>query len=401
MPPPEFPIRHNGIRKRELLNHRALGLAKRHGPWIMVRIRTLGEKPMRSILVLLAAVSLFSVSGCGAEKDAPKPEVNAPLERIAFGSCCRQNEPAPIWDAIADAKPQLFLFLGDTIYADTTDLEVMKAEYKKLSAKAGYKKLLATCPVLATWDDHDFGSDDLGADNPIKKEAQQAFLDFLGEPGDSPRRKQEGVYESKVFGPKGKDVQVILLDLRYFRGTLKKKDPLPPLGQGPYIPNEDPKSSMLGEMQWKWLEEQLKAPARVRILGSSVQFATEEEGWEKWANLPLERARLLKLLKDTKAGGVIVISGDKHMADLSKVEPKDSGLAYPLYDLTSSSLNNPLLFLKPGPNKFRVGEVFREANSGWIGIDWAKDDPEITLEIRDEKGATKLKESLKLSALQP
>ena len=76
-----------------------------------------------------------------------------------------------------------------------------------------------TCPILATWDDHDLGANDAGGDYPKKDESQKIFLDFFGDPADSPRRHRPGVYDAKVFGPEGKRVQVILLDTRYFRSS--------------------------------------------------------------------------------------------------------------------------------------------------------------------------------------
>src|SRR5436190_24046790 len=75
--------------------------------------------------------------------------------RIFFGSCVHQDKPQPVWDAIVAAKPDLFIMAGDNIYGDTKDMDVMRAKYKKLGAQPGYQKLLKTCPILATWDDHD------------------------------------------------------------------------------------------------------------------------------------------------------------------------------------------------------------------------------------------------------
>src|SRR5262249_8359183 len=178
----------------------------------------------------------------------------------------------------------------------------------QLAAVPGWQKLKQTCPVYATWDDHDYGENDAGAEYPRKVESQKLFLDFFGEPADSPRRKREGVYDARVFGPADQRVQVILLDTRYFRGPLKKKAKSAP-SEGPYVPNTDKTSTMLGEAQWKWLEEQLRVPARVRLLVSSIQVVAEDHGHEKWANLPHERERLFKLLKDTRAAGVVLLSG--------------------------------------------------------------------------------------------
>jgi len=125
------------------------------------------------------------------------------VSRIAFGSCVNQDKPQPIWDAVVDTKPQHFVFLGDNIYADTEDMEVMKAKYALLGKQPGYIKLKATCPIHATWDDHDYGANDGGAEYPKKKESQQVFLDFFEVPKDDPRRTREGVYSSTVFGPTG------------------------------------------------------------------------------------------------------------------------------------------------------------------------------------------------------
>ena len=92
---------------------------------------------------------------------------------------------------------------------------------------------------------------------------------------------------------------------------------------------------MLGDTQWAWLEQQLIVPARLRIFVSSIQVVAQDHGFEKWMNFPLERERLYKLLKDTKAARVVALSGDRHLAELSMM---DAGLGYPLYDLTSSGL---------------------------------------------------------------
>lgn len=352
---------------------------------------------MRPRHVLFTAAVLCLAPLWSADEPAPKP-----LERIVFGSCCRQDQPAPVFDGILAARPELFLLIGDNIYGDTADMAELKARYAKQDERESFKKLRAACPILGTWDDHDYGFNDSGAEHAQKQESQQAFLDFFGVPATDPRRKQAGVYHAQVFGPPGKEVQVILLDTRYFRGPLKKMEGKPEKGTGPYVPNDDPVSGMLGDAQWQWLETQLKKPARVRIVASSVQLAIEEQGWEKWSNLPRERARFFKLLKDTGAGGVVVISGDRHAGELSKLEQKDTGLKYPLYDLTSSSLNQPLKqFLKFDPNRHRVGALMLDANFGSLTVDWGKDDPEITLQLHDDKGVSKLKETVKLSALQP
>ncbi len=220
--------------------------------------------------------------------------------RIAFGSCASEERPQPIWDAVAATRPELLLMLGDNIYADTEDMDVMRAKYARLAAVPGFKALRESVPILATWDDHDLGVNDGGSEYPKKVESQKIFLDFFGDPEDSPRRKRPGVYDARIFGPEGKRLQVVMLDTRYFRSSPLMKKTVPK-GEGPYVPNPDPTTTMLGEDQWHWLEEQLRKPAEVRLIVSSIQVVAEDHGWEKWMNLPLQRERLYRLIKETKA----------------------------------------------------------------------------------------------------
>ena len=337
------------------------------------------------LLLLAALVS----SRPAAAQDAPA------VSRILFGSCIKQDQPMPIFDAILDERPELFIFLGDNIYADTTDMAVMRAKYAKLKADDGFARLLETCPVLATWDDHDYGANDAGADYARKDESQKIFLDFWGDAADSPRRRRPGVYDAKVFGPPGRRVQVILLDTRYFRSPLAKGERR--VG-GPYLPADDESLTLLGAAQWKWLAEQLRTPADVRIIATSIQCAASDAGQETWSNLPHERQRLFDLIAETKAGGVVLISGDRHWAELSAV---DENVPYPLYDLTSSSLNQPHPRGTPTENEHRaLPPTYHHANYGAIEIDWNAADPEINLLVKDVAGRVVIEHAIELSELQ-
>jgi alkaline phosphatase D len=253
--------------------------------------------------------------------------------------------------------------------------------------------------------------DDGGREYPKRKESQQLFLDVFGESADSPRRKREGVYDAQIVGPEGKRVQFILLDTRYHRSLLKKVKQAAEEGEGirgPYGPSDDPKATMLGEEQWKWLAEQLRQPAEVRIIASSVQVVADEHGSEKWGNFPKERERLFKVIGESKANGVILISGDRHLSEISRLpaNPKP-GTTYPLYDITSSSLNQPSgNFTATGTrwknevNRYRVGLEYFETNFGMITIDWKEADPLLRLQVRDEKGNVVLQQRVRLSELE-
>ena len=349
---------------------------------------------MRNLFILLTLLSA-STSVADAEEK--------PLSRIMFGSCARENQPQPIWNTIVKQNPEAFLFIGDNIYGDSRDVEVLRAKYKALFEKPGFVKLRETCPLLATWDDHDYGENDAGEEYPIKVESQKLFNDVYGVPEDSPRRKRPGIYDAQVFGPKAKRVQVILLDTRYFRSPLRmwKKNERPHR-RGPYRPHEDDHDgTLLGEEQWKWLKEELKKPAELRIIASSIQVIPREHGWEMWGNFPAERKRLFDTIAATKAQGVVFISGDRHLAEISRIDPQESGVAYPLYDVTSSSLNAPGSGANDNePNRYRIGDNYSPVNFGSIVVDWEQDDPQVTFTIHDINGKASLTHALKLGELR-
>ncbi len=179
--------------------------------------------------------------------------------------------------------------------------------------------------------------------------------------------------------------------------------------RGKYIGNTDPEATVLGEAQWKWLDEQLRVAAELRIIGASFQLIADEHGSECWGNFPLERERMLKLIRDTRAKGVVIISGDRHLAEISRLVADDPlSPGYPLYDVTSSSLNKPSgNFTKSKVrfgneiNKYRVGLTYFDVNFGFISIDWDAADPVVRMQIRDELGGVVLQQRLKLSELAP
>jgi alkaline phosphatase D len=330
------------------------------------------------------------------------------ITRIAFGACAHQDKEQPIWEHVVAAKPDIFVFLGDNIYGDTRDMAVMRAKYAQLAAKPGFQKLRETVPIIATWDDHDYGEDDAGAEYPMGRESKEVFLEFFQEPRESERRRREGLYTSYVFGPKGRRTQIILPDLRMHRSAIRKLDlggkdyktwakelevaqrPVP----GPYERNPDPKASMLGEAQWAWFEEQFRIPADVRIIGSSLQVLADFPGWEAWINYAHDHQRLIELIRKTRASGVVFLSGDTHYGEISKL---DLNVPYPLWDITSSGITEVWPVLPPNDN--RVGPAVREQNFGIVEINWGGAQTAISLQVRGGDGATRIKQDLKLSDL--
>lgn len=331
------------------------------------------------------------------------------LRRIAFGSCANQDKDQPIWDAVNAVEPDLFVFLGDNVYGDTRDMQVLQAKYAMLATKPGFRRLRERTPILATWDDHDYGENDAGAAFPMKEASRQIFCDFWGEPADSPRRSRSGIYAGYRFGTGQCRVQIILPDLRFNRTPLVRRDlgeldyerwatrleasgrPVP----GPYERNPDRSASMLGDAQWGWLEAQLALDAEVRILASSLQVAADFPGWEAWANYARDRERLIDAIRAQRADALFCISGDTHWAELSRL---DMNVPYPLWDMTSSGLTET--WSNVAPNANRVGTTWSGPNFGLIDIGWRVGYALLTLRIVDETGTTRVEQRLDTRALR-
>jgi alkaline phosphatase D len=299
--------------------------------------------------------------------------------------------------------------MGDNVYADSADPAKLKGSYDGLAAIPEFAKLRQNTPILATWDDHDYGRNDVGAEWEGKDASKVAFMEFFETPQDSPLRERGGIYDAKIFGPEGKRVQVILLDTRWFRGPIRKmtkeevKEARAKSGKkvGRYLPDETSDSSILGEEQWKWLAEELKKPAELRLLITSIQAIPNEHGWEKWGNLPKERKKLLDTIRDN-ATGVVLLSGDRHLSEISLLPAEtDGGPFYPLYEVTSSGLNQT--GLPEEDNRFRLKDtdIYNQPNFGLIEIDWSAEDPAIAMQIRDEGGKVVLEAKTTLNALKP
>lgn len=316
-----------------------------------------------------------------------------PLERIGFGSCYKPEKQTPIWSEVKKTDPQLWIWLGDNFYNDwvegkyiafNNDPDAFTKGYEKLRNSEGMAALRNLMPdrVMATWDDHDFGKNDAGKDYARKEEARKAFVNFWGVL-DHP----DGVYSSKDWGPKGKCVRVILLDLRYNR------DPLPKKGKT----SKD--GDMLGEAQWAWLKEELSRPgADLVLIGSSIQFVAEAHPYERWANFPKSKTRFLQLIADCGTKGVIFLSGDRHNAEISC--QKTSVAGYPIYDITSSGLTE-VSSIKQEVNPSRVGHLVNGQNFGVILLDWKGEVPGVTLQLHLADGSVPETVSFPLSQLAP
>jgi len=323
------------------------------------------------------------------------------LTRIAFGSCHDpEREGMEILERVAADNPDVFIYAGDNVYGDAWSwdaaLPELRSAYAALAASPEFQALRARIPMLAVWDDHDYGLNDFGRSFPFKEYAERLFLDFWTISPEDERRQRDGIYTSRVFGPEGQRMQIILLDTRYFRSDLTPTPERGAVGRERYIPSEAGDQDMLGDAQWAWLEDQLLVPADLRLIVSSIQVHADGHGWEAWRTLPQERARFYNLLEQTGAEGVILMSGDRHSAGLYV---RDDVISYPLYEITSSSLNRSFQDENNESGPHRIGDMFAPVNYGVIDVNWEAQS--LSLEIRDANGLAVRDVAISLYDLAP
>ena len=346
------------------------------------------------VLALLSCVLRAGVAQGSRHADVPGAPAHLDRAdlRFAFGSCSRHDKPQSVWGAVRSVAPDAFVWLGDVIYADGkvngtrayVGNDAHRAAFETQLAHPEYAALARETKIVGTWDDHDFGFNNAGAEWEEKPFAKQVFLDFLGEPADSPRRRRAGVYAHHTFRNLGRDknrsARLVLLDTRFHQRAEK--------------------GELLGEDQWRWLERALSlaSPRRggggddddggaetlanedaafvarepaieseaddgdvdVVIVGSSIQVHAETQklvdglfhGVESWNEFPAEKKRLMDLVERSRAR-VVFLSGDVHHAEII-TSPARCALPYELVEITSSGMTHGILDEVPKKHGLRA-----------------------------------------------
>ena len=324
---------------------------------------------------------------------SPALEKSQAVSRIVVGSCIDEELDVPAFAPMTAEEAQLTFLIGDNVYGDMDstrryvnnepDLRELRASYADLAAKESFVALRAARPMMAVWDDHDYGVNDGGANFPFREFAETIFEQFWGMEN-SAAATRPGIYDSHIVGPEGQRLQIILLDTRFFRSELTYTDDYGAAGKQRYVPSGDPSQTMLGESQWAWLKAELAKPADLRLLVSSIQVTPNIHGWEAWSTMPLERQRLYDLINESDAADeMIFLSGDRHSAYLyDNTEIGDISVR----ELTTSSVNKSFADneVPEEHDPMEIGRGYAFENYGVVDIDWGA--RTIALQIKDENG---------------
>jgi len=255
----------------------------------------------------------IAVPGDAAIRTAPESSRTGRV-RIAFGSCFHRwglgNHV--LADRIRGRNPAALLLMGDIAVQDRNNhLGLHRADYLLRDCHPAWRSLVASIPVYATWDDHDYFDNDKAGIPPgftgkdragVRRVFEQAWNNpAYGFPDD-----RGGVFFRTRIGP----CDIVMLDNRYFR-----------TGQ---------KGSFLGEEQMQWLEDQLldcQGPFIILSCGTmwSDYVSAGKDSWGRWD--PEGRERIFRLIEKNHIGGVLLISGDRHGARGFRI-PRPGGFAF-------------------------------------------------------------------------
>ncbi|KAL9257129.1 hypothetical protein AKJ16_DCAP04634 [Drosera capensis] len=264
----------------------------------------------------------------------------APISRIAFGSCSNQSAPQIIrkgkdigpWKNVSRFYP--------------TSEDEMSSKYQKAKNNPGYSRLRNIS-----------------------------------------RRKQAGVYTSYTFGPEGRQIKVIILDRRYHR------DPL--LSDGTILGSS--------QWTWLE-KEMHGPPTAITIIVSSIQVLSNISATtapfiqtECWSRFPKERSRLFELIADSKRDGILFISGDVDYGEMARY---DCATGYPLYNITSSGLTQSVEGTLPSPLRLVVRFIAWVTPTTVESRLTTSDSMTLEVELRDVKGSAVLGVNMSLSDLQ-
>jgi alkaline phosphatase D len=292
-----------------------------------------------------------------------------------------------VFDAIAAAKPDVMLWLGDNVYLQPPDFRdpgAMGERYRRQRAFGPLQRLLTATTQLAIWDDHDYGPNDSDKTYRLKHRSLELFRRYWPNP-------QSGLPDvAGTFGEaRWGDVRLFLLDDRWYRSPNREPD--------------GPGKTMYGARQLEWLKAALAAAPReaIKIVAGGSQFWNRLSRFEGWQHFATERDAFADWLTREAIDGVIFVSGDRHFGELLKIERPGT---YPLYEFTSSPLTSRpprRIDRADGENPDVVPETLvAQRQFGIIRVTGPGEDRRIAFEARDSDGAILWQREIPASGLR-
>lgn len=257
------------------------------------------------------------------------PALTAASRKLRLGatSCMGGSSPDLLnLGFVQQEALDLFLFLGDFVYADGSKVAAdYRAYYDRTMARPTVQGVAAGSAVVAIWDDHEVNNNWYFGQNVTEDqyaEALRVYRESL------PQREgpSGGLWRAVRFGP---DLELFVLDCR------SERDPDAP--------------KIMSDAQLAWAIDAIKASdARFKLVLTSVHITDHSplfgslEAKDRWQGYEAQRLALLDGVSGVE--GVVFITGDMHYAGVQI--PSDAGVP-----------GSDRLEIMAGPSGSRINEL--------------------------------------------
>lgn len=287
---------------------------------------------------------------------APSKEMRTKFS-IGFGSGARADKDGlqAIWLQVQNARPHAFFWLGGNEAFSELPAEFQAEEYRRQRSVPFLQPLLRSIPQLSTWD----------APATLPQEQLADSLEIFQRYWPNPAFGTEqapGSYFNYQYG----GVDFIFLDTFSYR-------------------DETTQSTILGDVQMKWLQQQLsQSEAKFKVLLSGSSWSNlSAANHNTWTAYPEDRNGLFSYIRENDIDGVVLLSGDDDEAEIKAIPMSREG-GYDFYELVSSPLaQNPTPdYTEDNTAVIAIEEPYADSmNFGTLTFDMSEEDPVVSLKV--------------------
>lgn len=292
-----------------------------------------------------------------------------------FNSLIKPFNSLEIFKHMKNDSSQLMIWLGDNLYYILQSFRYKPQLKRNIKTRLNKKlnHLLYSKQNYAIWDDHDYGNNNSTASFKYKNTSLNVFQQFWPNP----------IHDTlNYYTFKKSDAQFFMLDDRY---------------------NNEHEKAVLGKQQAAWLKDALAASNAVfKFICIGMQAINPVSTKECFYKTTTEYKELIDFIIQQRISGVLFISGDRHHAELMKVQ--EDGL-YPMYDFTTSPLTMYPIKIgknsKEYKNPYKIqGTYYPSYNYGKIKLYGNFDDRKCLFELKNKQGKTVWKYEITAQELQ-
>ena len=270
------------------------------------------------------------------------PSARADVDRLRFAIASCQHFEAGLYTAykhMAEEDLDLVMHLGDYIYespgrdnlvrkhvgGELVTVDDYRNRYAQYRSDPALQAVHGLFPFLVVWDDHEVDNDYAGlyqeAGDPVEQFALRRAAAYKAYYEHMPLRRSSVPKGAllQLYRPfnYGRLASISMLDTRQFRTD----QPCATILSAPCAGTIDPRATMLGPVQERWLMNRLdRSQAGWNLIGQQIpmakldRFAGPERRFsmDKWDGYAESRARLLRFLSDKKPSNPVTLAGDVH-----------------------------------------------------------------------------------------